>query len=101
MLHLLELMVIAGTLIVTTFLVLLALPQCKLRQLLMPFVAWGFVVLCALYVVSPVDALPEIVLGPLGAVDDLAAVVAGVGTAMATIKAQRQKHPNYSDPYFN
>ena len=101
MLHLLELVVIAGTLVVITFLVLLALPQCKLRQLLMPFVAWGFVVLCALYAISPVDALPEIVLGPFGIVDDVAAVVAGVGTAMATIRAQRRKHPHYQDPCFN
>ncbi len=101
MLHLLEVLVIAGTLVVLVFLILLALPQCRLRQLVMPFVAWGFVVLCALYAVSPVDVLPEIVMGPFGLVDDAAAIIAGVGTAMATIKAQREKHPNYQDKYFN
>ncbi len=47
MLELLRMMVIAGSLIIITFMVLLALPQCKLRDMLMPFVAWGFVVLCA------------------------------------------------------
>ena len=44
MLHLLELMVVAFTLVVITFLVLLALPQCKIRDMLMP---WVFVAICA------------------------------------------------------
>ncbi len=49
MLELLRLLVIMGGLIIITFMVLLALPQCKLRDMLMPFVAWGFVALCAAY----------------------------------------------------
>lgn len=91
MMHLLEVMVIVAAVIAVTFLVLLALPQCQLRDMLMPFVAWGFVALCAAYAISPVDALPEIVLGPFGLFDDLAAAAAGVGTAMVTLKNQRQK----------
>jgi uncharacterized membrane protein YkvA (DUF1232 family) len=90
-LELFRLVVIGGFLIVMTFLILLALPQCRLREILMPFVAWGFVVLCGVYAISPVDILPEIVLGPFGLVDDLAAVVAGVGTAVSTIQAQKRK----------
>ena len=91
MLELLQLMVLVGGLIFMTFLILLALPQCRLREILMPFVAWGFVALCGVYAISPVDILPEIVLGPFGLVDDLAAVVAGVGTAVSTIQAQKRK----------
>lgn len=101
MFELLRLMVVVGGVIVVTFMVLMALPQCKLRDLLMPYIAWSFVVLCGLYAISPIDALPEIALGPFGLFDDLAAVAAGVGTAVATIKAQRKKHRNYQDPYFN
>lgn len=101
MLELLRLLVIAGSLIILTFMVLLALPQCKLRDMLMPFVAWGFVALCAAYVISPVDALPEIALGPFGIADDFMALVAGVGTAAATIKARRKKDDHRIDPYFN
>ncbi len=101
MLHLLEVMVIVGGLIVVTFMVLLALPQCKIRDMLMPFVAWGFVALCAAYAISPVDVLPEIVLGPFGLFDDAGAVIAGVATAMATIRAKKQKHSARNDPYFN
>jgi len=99
--HFLELLVIVFGVIVVTGLILLALPQCRLRDLLMPFISWGFVVLCGLYAISPIDALPEIALGPFGLFDDLAAVAAGVCAAMSTIKAQRKKHPNYQDPYFN
>lgn len=87
---LLCLLVVCGCLIVMTFMILLALPQCRLRQLLMPFVAWGFVALCVAYAISPVDILPEIVLGPFGLVDDLGAVVAGVGTAISTVQARKR-----------
>lgn len=101
MLHLLEVMVIVAALVVITFMVLLSLPQCRLRDMLMPFVAWGFVALCAAYAISPVDILPEVVLGPFGLFDDLGAVVAGVGTAMSTIRARRQKQAQFQDPHFN
>ena len=91
MLELFRLIVVSGFLITMTFLILLALPQCRMREILMPFVAWGFVALCGAYALSPVDVLPEIVLGPFGLVDDLGAVVAGVGTAISTIQAQKRK----------
>jgi uncharacterized membrane protein YkvA (DUF1232 family) len=99
--HLLEVIVIAGTLVIVTFLILLSLPHCKLRDMLMPFVAWGFIALCAAYTISPVDALPEIVLGPFGLFDDFVAAAAGIGTAMATIRASKQKKSHMNDPYFN
>jgi uncharacterized membrane protein YkvA (DUF1232 family) len=102
MLELLRLLVIVGGVVLVTFMILLALPQCKLRDMLMPFVAWGFVALCAAYAISPVDALPEIVLGPFfGLFDDAAAVVMGIGTAAATIRAKKQKESARHDPYFN
>ena len=67
----------------------------------MPFVAWGFVALCAAYAISPVDAMPEVVLGPFGLVDDLGAVVMGVGTAVATINAGKKKKAGRIDPELN
>jgi len=102
MLELLRLMVIMGGVIVITFMILLALPQCKIRDMLMPFVAWGFVALCAAYVISPVDALPEIALGPFGLVDDFGALVMGITTAVKTINAgKKKKITATNDPYFN
>lgn len=90
MLELLRVPVICGFLTFITFLVLLALPQCRLREMLSPFLAWAFVALCAAYALSPVDVLPEILLGPFGLVDDLGAVVLGVGTAVSTIQARKR-----------
>ncbi len=101
MFELLRLMVIAGCLIVLTFMVLLSLPQSKLREFLMPFVSWAFVALCAAYAISPVDALPEIVFGPFGLVDDLGAVTLGVATAIATINARKQKKSGFPPPSRN
>jgi uncharacterized membrane protein YkvA (DUF1232 family) len=101
MLELLRLLVIVGGVVLVTFMILLALPQCKLRDMLMPFVAWGFVALCAAYAISPVDILPEVVMGPFGLFDDAGAVVAGVATAVATIRAKKQKESARHDPYFN
>ncbi len=101
MFELLRLMVITGSAIIICFMVLLALPQCKLRDMLMPFVAWGFVALCAAYVISPVDAFPEVLFGPLGLFDDLGAVVMGVGTAVATVNAGKKKKASRFDPELN
>jgi uncharacterized membrane protein YkvA (DUF1232 family) len=44
-------------------------------------VSWGvkmIPVLTALYVLSPVDLMPEMVAGPVGGIDDLAAVLLGL-----------------------
>lgn len=101
MLELLRVMVIAGSLIIITFMVLLALPQCKLREMLMPFVAWGFVALCAVYAISPLDVVPEVLFGPFGLVDDLGAVVMGVGTAVSTINAAKRKKVSRIDSNLN
>lgn len=39
----------------------------------------ALIVVCVAYIVSPVDALPEAVLGPFGIPDDLVALLAAVG----------------------
>ena len=86
--------------IVITFMVLLALPQCKLREIVMPFVAWGFVVLVRPYCISPMDACRKSPSARSGCSTISGAAVAGVGTAVATINARSKRHPHYHDPYF-
>jgi len=101
-LELMKLLVVVSGVLALAFMILLALPQCKIREMLMPFVAWGFVALCAAYTLSPIDFVPEIVLGPIGMVDDLGAVILGVATAITTINAAKQKRITAkNDPYFN
>ena len=46
------------------------------------------IVLCCLYIISPVDLLPEIVVGPLGFIDD-AAVLAFMISLIKKLKAPR------------
>lgn len=43
---------------------------------------WLFVAGCVIYLVSPIDLLPEAVLGPLGLPDDALALVAAAVTAL-------------------
>jgi uncharacterized membrane protein YkvA (DUF1232 family) len=91
MLEILKLLVLGGTALMLTFLILLALPQCRLREIVMPFVSWGFVALCTAYALSPIDVLPEVFLGPFGLIDDVGAVIAAVLTAQSAIRTQREK----------
>jgi uncharacterized membrane protein YkvA (DUF1232 family) len=48
---------------------------------------WAIAIACGIYVISPVDALPEIILGPLGLFDDVGALVAGLLSARAALQA--------------
>lgn len=46
---------------------------------------------CVLYIVSPIDLAPELVLGPLGVGDDLIAVVSAIGLYAAGIRGKRHR----------
>ena len=71
--------------------VALSLPQSKLRTVMREFLNWGFLVLCALYVVAPVDLLPEAALGPFGFLDDAGAVCAGWFKFQEALKLRRAR----------
>ena len=85
MLDLLRMFVVMGFSTLITFLVLLALPQCRLREFMMPFVKIALVAACGAYVLSPVDVMPELVMGPFGMVDDLGVAVGGFLTLKSAI----------------
>ena len=87
MFSLLQTLLQCGTLVLISFFVLLALPQCKLREMLLPFVGWALTVLCGIYCISPVDIVPEAVFGPFGLVDDLGALIMGIASARAAMNA--------------
>jgi uncharacterized membrane protein YkvA (DUF1232 family) len=75
-------------------LLLLALPHSKLRDFLMPIISWLFVLACGAYVISPIDVLPEMALGPFGLVDDVGALIAGIVAARAAMKAGKARQLN-------
>ena len=73
--------------LVGLFGILLAVPQSRLRDFLMPIVGWCFALFCGAYILSPVDILPEALMGPFGLFDDAGALVAGIYAASSAIKA--------------
>lgn len=81
-------LMLCGTLLAVAFVVLLALPKSELRSFLMPIVGWAMAVFCGIYAISPIDVVPEALLGPFGLVDDVAAAVTGIAAARMAMKAK-------------
>lgn len=82
-----QLLIFCGTAIVLGLMTLLSLPQSQLRATLLPILQWAFVIFCGIYCLSPVDLVPEALLGPLGLADDALMAIAGVASAIAARKA--------------
>ena len=68
--------VLVGGGLLGLFMILLAMPQSKFRDFLMPIVGWCFALFCGAYILSPVDLVPEMAVGPFGLIDDARASVA-------------------------
>ncbi len=88
---LIQTMFLCGTAVVVAFVVLLSLPQSKLRAFLLPIIGWCIAILCAIYCISPIDIVPEALLGPFGLVDDVGAVVAGIAAVRSAMKASKEE----------
>lgn len=84
-------LILCGTILALAMLVLVSLPQSKLRDCIMPVVGWGFALFCGLYVLSPIDIVPEALLGPFGVVDDVGAVILGVASARSAMSAAKRQ----------
>lgn len=84
------------------FIVLLALPQSRLRQVLFRMISWinGLIaVLLGISVVSPIDAIPDVV-PVLGQADDVMAIAGAIGAAIVSaIAARAARQPRLSAPY--
>jgi uncharacterized membrane protein YkvA (DUF1232 family) len=82
----LNLLIQWGGMLMLAFLVLLAMPQSRLREIVMPFVGWAVCALSVAYVVSPIDLVPDFFVG-VGWVDDLVALAVAITSGMAAINA--------------
>jgi uncharacterized membrane protein YkvA (DUF1232 family) len=100
-------LILVGGLLGGLFLVLLSMPESKLREAMMPVVCWCLAIACGVYVISPLDIVPEAFFGPFGLIDDIGAVVAGIAATRAAInaaKARKQsvfKAASRSSPHAN
>ena len=80
-----------GTLFGLASIVALSMPQSRFRTVLNEALSWASVALCAFYVVSPIDFLPEAALGPVGCVDDLGALYMAFLKVKDALKLRRQR----------
>lgn len=95
MLETIRMIIICGTLLVGGFMVLVAMPQSKMREILMPIVGWAVAALSAVYVVSPLDIVPDFI--PIaGWLDDGGAIVTGIAGAVMAMKAQKEHQQRQS-----
>lgn len=84
-----RMIVVCGSLLLAVFLVLLALPRSKMREVVMPVVGWAVAALSAIYVISPLDIVPDVI--PIaGWLDDGGAIVTGIAGAVMAMKAQAE-----------
>jgi uncharacterized membrane protein YkvA (DUF1232 family) len=90
----LEVLIHWGGILALAFLVLLAMPQSRLREIVLPFVGWAVAALSVAYIISPIDVVPDFLVG-IGWVDDLVALAVAIGSAVTAInagKSQKQIH---------
>jgi uncharacterized membrane protein YkvA (DUF1232 family) len=85
----LAVLALCGTALAIAMLWLVNMPRSPLRDLLVQVVGWLFAIFCAIYCISPIDVLPEAILGPFGLVDDVGAAAVGLMSAMAAYRAGR------------
>lgn len=64
------------------FMVVLAMPQSRMRDVMKKVL---FAMACVVYILSPIDFMPEALLGPFGLIDDAGALVAGVASLRSAI----------------
>ena len=77
--------VLAGGLVLA-LLILLSLPQSKLKEIVQPFVGWAIAALSVGLILSPIDPIPDVI-PVLGWCDDLVALVVAIASAKAAIDA--------------
>jgi uncharacterized membrane protein YkvA (DUF1232 family) len=79
--------------LIVVFVIALSMPQSKFREVMKGMV---LVLVCFIYVLSPIDLLPEVAFGPFGLADDLGVAVAGVVKAKRILQMAKTDSQNNS-----
>lgn len=82
-------LVICASIISVTFMVLLALPQSKLRSICIEIFQYFLAAGLVLLVLSPIDPIPDLIF-PVGFLDDIG-YIAGAFAAIRAAQKQRQE----------
>jgi uncharacterized membrane protein YkvA (DUF1232 family) len=84
-------LIICITVLAALFLVLLAMPNSRLRSVFMEALGWLAVILASILVISPVDIVPDVFVG-LGQIDDIAYVIGGLLSGIAAYRQHRSRN---------
>jgi len=95
----LKIFVLCGTFFFVAMLVLLAMPQSRLRSVGMEMSKWAFVVGLLLMVPSPIDVLPDVVPG-VGWLDDIGYILGAIVAAGSALK-ERERRQAFEEVEFN
>jgi uncharacterized membrane protein YkvA (DUF1232 family) len=75
-----------GTILTIAFMIVLSLPKSHMRDVMKKVL---FAVGCVFYIVSPIDLMPEALLGPFGLIDDAGALGAALLAAHSALRSMR------------
>jgi uncharacterized membrane protein YkvA (DUF1232 family) len=81
---------ICGTLLILAFLVLLSMPKSQLRFFLLEILGWSGTALAGLYILSPIDVIPDFI-PVVGWIDDVGALIGGIASFLAALSARSDR----------
>jgi len=89
---------LCGTIFWGLFLILLSLPGSRLRQIslrIYNITCYTITILLGLYIISPVDLIPDVIVG-LGQIDDAAGLITAFFTGITGLIAKNQANRSYN-----
>lgn len=95
-LGLMKLGAVSATVLILAAMVLLSLPKSRLRAVVLKLAGYGIALFSAIYVVSPIDGIPDVI-PVVGWIDDAGAIVGGIGGLLVARKAKHELEEGFDD----
>lgn len=88
--HFLEVLVIGIAVLIGLFIVLLALPESKLRAVALEALGWGGAAISTVGIISPIDLIPDVI-PVVGQLDDIGYIVFGFISALTAYFLRKKR----------